>query len=103
MIRRHLPKCSNCSDELKSTRGKSTLCQPCSARNLMHKKWTEFGDTTNGAMRFLDEETRNWLLEQCDKNKVRLSVFVASIIKDAYYEEVNDESLGICSSTMEGR
>ena len=91
MIRRHLPKCSNCSNELKSTRGKSNLCQPCSARNLMHSRWSKFGDTSKGAIRFLDVETREWVLEQCDKNKVRLSVFVASIIKDAYCEEVGKD------------
>ena len=87
MIRRHLPKCTSCATELKSTRGKSTLCQPCSARKLMNNKWSEFGDTARGAMHFLDEDTKTWLLEQANENKVRLSVLVASIIKDAYIDE----------------
>ena len=87
LIRRHLPKCTNCGNELKSTRGKSTLCQPCSARDVMNNRWSKFGDLSNGALRFLDEDTKRWLLEQANENKVRLSVLVASIIKDAYAEE----------------
>ena len=93
MIRRYLTKCSSCANELKSNRGKSNLCQPCSAREMMHKKWIKFGDTTNGAIHFLDVKTREWLMEQSNKNKVRLSVLVASIIKDAYYEEVSKNGM----------
>lgn len=44
-------------------------------------------------MHFLDEDTKTWLLEQANENKVRLSVLVASIIKDAYMDEKGGEAL----------
>ena len=56
-------------------------------RDVMNDRWSKFGDLSNGALRFLDEDTKRWLLEQANGNKVRLSVLVASIIKDAYAEE----------------
>ena len=59
----------------------------------MNNKWSEFGDTARGAMHFLDEDTKTWLLKQANENKVRLSVLVASIIKDAYMDEKGGEAL----------
>lgn len=80
-------KCKHCNKAVLESRNKSGLCQPCSARAMMNKKWSKLGDTANGAIRSLDTRTRDWLIKQADINKVRLSAMVASIIKDAYYEE----------------
>lgn len=81
-------KCYNCKDELKSIRGKSGLCQPCSARAVMHKRWGSLGDVSKGSLRYLDVKTQRWLLNEANTNKVRLSVLVAGIIKDAYNDEM---------------
>jgi len=75
-------KCLTCEDELKSTRGKSGLCQPCSARELMNNKWSK-----RWVVDYLDKDTKTWLLNQANSSKVRLSMLVAGIIKDAYYED----------------
>ena len=82
-------KNNGCKNTVKTNRGKSGFCQPCSARILMNDRWSSKGDASKGAIRHLDSKCREWLLNQASTHKVKLSVLVASIIKDAYVEEFN--------------
>tara|TARA_E500000331_G_C16773833_1_gene504997 strand:- start:288 stop:545 length:258 start_codon:yes stop_codon:yes gene_type:complete len=82
--------CNHCHKKL-SNRGKSGFCQPCSARVLMNNRWANFGDVSKSTVRLLDRETKNWLLNQANANKVKLSTLVASIIKDAYYDDLKEK------------
>jgi hypothetical protein len=77
--------CKNCLNPLKSNRGKSGLCQPCSARNLMNTKWVTFGTLTND--RLLTNPVKKWLTDQANRNNLKLSEMVIAIIKDAYFED----------------
>jgi hypothetical protein len=54
----------------------------------MHKRWGSLGDVSKGSLRYLDVKTQRWLLNEANTNKVRLSVLVAGIIKDAYNDEM---------------
>ena len=57
----------------------------------MNNRWANFGDVSKSTVRLLDRETKNWLLNQANANKVKLSTLVASIIKDAYYDDLKEK------------
>ena len=80
--------CTLCLKPLKSNRGISGLCQPCSARNLMNTKWVTFGTLTNDSL--LSTPVKKWLTDQANKNNLKLSEMVVAIIKDAYFEEIEN-------------
>ena len=74
--------CKNCLNPLKSNRGKSGLCQPCSARTMMNHRYAQ-----SRYYKLLAPDLKTWLVDQANRNNLRLSEVVMAIIKDAYFED----------------
>ena len=82
-------KNNNCKNTVKTSRGKSGYCQPCSARRLMNNKWATIGNPVQSSLRYCNQLEIAWLQNEALKHNVKVSVLIASIIRDAYYEEKN--------------
>ena len=84
-------KCESCSKPL-SGRGKGNLCQKCRARKLMIDRWQPKMEA-DVVLKHLDTDVAEWLKGEVSKTKCSISVMVASIIEDAYHEELHDKGM----------
>ena len=81
-------QCKTCEKDI-TGRGKSGLCQPCSARRLMLAKWGSYGIRQGNAFKIMSPEIIDWLATEASKSKVDMATIISSIVADAWWDENN--------------
>jgi len=81
--------CIDCKIQIQKTSGR---CDKCEEKEKIIASWRRLGVPQGRVNAQLSSEVIEWLCAQADKSKVDMATIISSIVVDAYFDELEENS-----------